>query len=206
MKNEPAAKAEKKLTSHEFWMLVKQIAELKIRQVQVSRLMGLNQGADFCGSEGNGGFINYEMLSVLEKIKPGSVVVDGDSKTITLIGWDLEQFDNTDNDHSQSQNIHKNAKDMGLSEITTRLSDNPAKIIEMESGLQGVINPLTDAPQGTSERNQRCCCRRVCRKGSRPIDQEHKETTCNEDFVPVIKRKFGDRVFHMLSRLMFWNK
>lgn len=206
MKNEPAAKTEKKLMPHDFWMLVKQIAELKIRQVQVNRLMKLNPSHGPSGVEDDDGFINYEMLSVLEKIKPGSVVVDGGSKTITLIGWDLEQFDNTDNDHGQSQNIHKNAKDMGPSEITTRLSDNPAKIIEMEPGLQGVVNPFTDTPQGAPERNQRCCCRRVCRKGSRPVDQEHKETTCNEDFVPVIKSKFRDRVFHMLSRLMFWNK
>ncbi|HDF2343763.1 TPA: hypothetical protein PC598_003382 [Morganella morganii] len=100
MKNESSAKTENELTPHEFWMLVKQIAELKIRQAQVSRLMKLNPGNGLSAAEDDGGFINYETLSVLEKVKPGSVVVDGDNKTITLIGWDLEQFDNANSDHS----------------------------------------------------------------------------------------------------------
>ncbi|HBN5914565.1 hypothetical protein [Morganella morganii] len=43
MKNEPAAKTEKKLTPHEFWTSVKQIAELQINQAKVNRLMGLDQ-------------------------------------------------------------------------------------------------------------------------------------------------------------------
>lgn len=99
MKNESAAKTEKKLTPHDFWMLVKQIAELKIRQAQVSRLLKLNPGNELSGAEDDGGFINYETLSVLEKIKPGSVVVDEDNKTITLTGWDFELFDSVGNDH-----------------------------------------------------------------------------------------------------------
>lgn len=40
MKNESA---EKKLTPHEFWTSVKQIAELQINQAKVNRLMGSNQ-------------------------------------------------------------------------------------------------------------------------------------------------------------------
>lgn len=43
MKNESAAKTEKKLTPHEFWTSVKQIAELQINQAKVNRLMGLDQ-------------------------------------------------------------------------------------------------------------------------------------------------------------------
>ncbi|HDU8430283.1 hypothetical protein [Morganella morganii] len=40
MKNESA---EKKLTPHEFWTSVKQIAELQIKQAKVNRLMGLDR-------------------------------------------------------------------------------------------------------------------------------------------------------------------
>lgn len=43
MKNEPVAKTEKKLTPHEFWTSVKQIAELQIKQAKVNRLMGFDQ-------------------------------------------------------------------------------------------------------------------------------------------------------------------
>ena len=206
MKNQSLKKTEKKLTPHEFWTSVKMLAELKINQAKVNSLMGSGRDNEFSGASVGSRLIDREAISVLEEIIPGSVVIDDDNKTITLIGWDLEQFDNSDNDHCQAQNIHKDTKETWLSEVTAGLSSNPTKIIKVEPGLQGVINPFADTPQSTPERNQcRCGCR-VSRESSGPVNQEHKESTRNEDLVPVIKRKFGDRVFHMLSRLMFWNK
>lgn len=51
--------------------------------------------------------IDLDALRELEKIKPGSVIVDDESKTVTLIGWNLEQFDYTDRDHCHAQDNHK---------------------------------------------------------------------------------------------------
>lgn len=150
--------------------------------------------------------INLDALRALEKIKPGSVIVDDKSKTVTLIGWNLEQFNHANRDHCYAQDIHEDAKEVRASKVSAESADDAAKIIEVEPGLQRVINPLTDTPQSAPERNQCSCGCRVGRKNPRPVDQKHKEPASYEDFIPVIKRKIGDRVFHVLSRLIFWQR
>lgn len=150
--------------------------------------------------------IDLDALRALEKIKPGSVIVDDESKTVTLIGWNLEQFDYADRDHCYAQDIHEDAKEVRAPKVSAGSTDDASEAIVVKSGLEGMVNPLTDPPQSTPERNQCSCGCRVGRKNSRPVDQKHKKPASYEDFIPVIKRKIGDRVFHVLSRLIFWQR
>lgn len=147
------------------------------------------------------------MLVDLERKFPGSVVIDqATGGGVSLIGWSLEQFNNSKDDKCATDNIEGNPGQADFSGVTGQLPGWAAKNSGDQYLLVGVVNPFADSPQSATKGNESSSSCRVCSKNSGSIDQENKESASNKHFVPVVKSKFGDRVFHVLSRLMFWKE
>lgn len=144
------------------------------------------------------------VLCGLDRQYPGSVVIDGATGSVTLTGWRLEQFNDPESDKDASNNIKRDSCGLRRS----RVSGDLTAITESAGNqdlLVGVVNPLSDTPQSTAERDKSGCSGWVCTEQPGSVNQEHKESTSDKNFVPVVKRKFSDRVFHILSHLMFWS-
>lgn len=145
-------------------------------------------------------------LDNLEFRFPGSVVIDEKTGAITLIGWRLEQFNDPENDKAAADNIKCDSRRLCCSRVSGDLAAWSTKGIRDQNFPVGVINPFADAPQSATKGNKTSCRCRVRGQYPSSVNQKHKESTCNKHFVPVVKSKFGDRIFHVLSRLMFWKE
>lgn len=146
------------------------------------------------------------MLVELERKFPGSVYIDQVTGNVSLIGWSLEQFNNSKDDKYATDNIEGYPGQADFSGVTGQLPGWAAKNSGDQYLLVGVVNPFADAPQSATKGNKSSCCCRVRGKYPGSVNQKHKESTCNKHFVPVVKSKFGDRIFYVLSRLMFWKE
>ena len=146
------------------------------------------------------------MLANIERQFPGSVVIDPITGGVSLIGWSLEQFNDAKNDKCATDNIEDHSGNTDLSGITGNLTCWAPKCVGDQHLLVGVINPLANTPQSAAKRNKASSCCRVCSEDPGSIYQEDKESASDKHFVPVVKGKFGDRIFHFLSRLMFWKE
>ncbi|CUR86631.1 hypothetical protein EWG32_22670 [Salmonella enterica subsp. enterica serovar Weltevreden] len=146
------------------------------------------------------------MLVDLERKFPGSVVIDPATGGVSLIGWSLEQFNNSKDDKCATDNIEGNSSQADFSGVTGQLPGWSAKNSGDQYLLVGVVNPFADSPQSATKGNESSTCCRVCSEDPGSIHQEDKESASNKHFVPVVKSKLGDRVFHVLSRLMFWKE
>lgn len=145
-----------------------------------------------------------KVLDSLEHRYPGSVALDESTGTATLTGWVLEQFNDTQGDENGADNIECDPRRACRSRVSGDLTTGATKDAGNQDFLVRVIDPLTNTPQSTAERDKSGCGGWVCTEQPGSVNQEHKESACNKYFVPVVKRKFSDRVFHVLSRLMFW--
>lgn len=143
------------------------------------------------------------VLGNLESQYPGSVVIDETTGSVTLIGWHQEQFNDPESDKNATDNIKRDSCGLRRSRVSGDLTARTENAGNQDL-LVGMVNPFSDTPQGATEGNKPCRCSRICGQDSGSVNQKHKESACNKYFVPVVKRKFGDRVFHVLSRLMFW--
>lgn len=142
-------------------------------------------------------------LSELEREFPGSVIINESTGSITLVGWTLEQLDDAENDEGGSCQVKGDAERFGLSRMSGKLSVGAVKGIEQKSLLVRMIDPLTNTPENATKRSECRSCSRVCLEDSGAVQEKHKCPSHDQDFVPVIKGKFGQRVFHYLSRLFF---
>ena len=153
-------------------------------------------------------YSNHEALRMilveLERKFPGSVDIDQVTGNVSLIGWSLEQFNNSKDDKCATYNIEGNPGQADFSGVTGQLPGWSAKNSGDQYLLVGVVNPFADSPQSATKGNESSTCCRVCSEDPGSIHQEDKESASNKHFVPVVKRKFSDRVFHILSHLMFW--
>lgn len=145
------------------------------------------------------------VLCDLDRQYPGSVVIDEATGSVTLIGWRLEQFNDPESDKDATNNIKRDSCGLRRSRVSGDLTAR-AENAGNQNLLVGVVNPLSDTPQSTAERDKSGCSGWVCTEQPGSVNQEHKESASNKHFVPVVKRKLGDRVFHVLSRLMFWKE
>jgi hypothetical protein len=147
------------------------------------------------------------LLAVLDNLEhkyPGSVVIDETTGAITLIGWRLEQFNYAQDDKSAADNIKGDSRGLYRSRVSGDLTAGATKGTRNQHLSVRMVNPLTDTPKGAAKGNKPRRCRRVCSQDSGSVNQKNKESTSNEHFIPVVKRQFRYRVFHVLSRLMFW--
>ncbi|CAH6600393.1 hypothetical protein AI2935V1_3218 [Citrobacter freundii] len=155
-------------------------------------------------------YSNHEALRMilveLERKFPGSVDIDHVTGNVSLIGWSLEQFNNSKDDKCATYNIEGNPGQADFSGVTGQLPGWAAKNSGDQYLLVGVVNPFADTPQSATKGNKTSCCCRVRGQYPSSVNQKHKESTCDKHLVPVVKSKFGDRVFHILSRLMFWRR
>lgn len=142
-------------------------------------------------------------LCDLERQHPGSVVIDEDTDSVALIGWRLEQFNDPESDKNATNNIKRDSCRLRRSRVSGDLTAR-AENAGNNDLLVGMVNPLTNPPQSTAERDKSGCGGWVRTEQPGSVNQEHKESTSDKHFVPVVKRKFSDRVFHVLSRLIFW--
>ncbi|SUX99636.1 Uncharacterised protein [Citrobacter youngae] len=143
------------------------------------------------------------VLCDLDRQYPGSVVIDEATGSVTLIGWRLEQFNDPENDKDATNNIKRDSCGLRRSRVSGDLTAR-AENAGNQNLLVGVVNPFADSPQSATKGNESSTCCRVCSEDPGSIHQEDKESASNKHFVPVVKRKFSDRVFHILSHLMFW--
>lgn len=143
------------------------------------------------------------VLCDLDRQYPGSVVIDEATGSVTLIGWHLEQFNDPDSDKDAANNIKRDSCGLRRSRVSGDLTARAENAGNQDLPV-GVANPLPDTPQSTAERDKSGCSGWVCTEQPGSVNQEHKESTSDKNFVPVVKCKFSDRVFHILSHLMFW--
>lgn len=146
------------------------------------------------------------VLADLERKFPGSVVIDPITDAVSLVGWSLEQFNDPKNDKNPADGVEGIASSVCLPGVARQFSGRAAKNSGDQYLLVGVVNPLTNTPQSTAERDKSGCGGWVRTEQPGSVNQEHKESTCDKHLVPVVKSKFSDRVFHILSRLMFWRR
>lgn len=144
------------------------------------------------------------ILVELERKFPGSVDIDQVTGNVSLIGWSLEQFNNSKDDKCATYNIEGNPGQADFSGVTGQLPGWATKNTVDQYLLVGMVNPFADAPQSATKGNKSSGSSWVCGEDSGSIHQEDKESASNKHFVPVVKSKPGNRVFHILSRLMFW--
>lgn len=134
--------------------------------------------------------IDQNALKEMERIKPGSVIISEDEKTITLIGWELNQHHDSSCDHEKPQNIQNSAEDTCFSRSSSHFPHNSTKVIKVKNGLKWMIYPFTNPPDSTTQRDNHSCLSGEGCKKSCACKDKHKETTDNQNFIPSIKRKF----------------
>lgn len=80
-------------------------------------------------------------------------------------------------------------------------ADNAARevgVIRKQSCLQGMVDPLAETNKEATERHERGWGGWKFWKQSGAGKDEDESAKAHNDFVPVVKRKLGERVFHWL--------
>lgn len=104
---------------------------------------------------------------------------------------------NRDNDHAHDNEKHANRP------VSTRVSfaHKCWMIIRARnySCLQWMIDPFAKSDKEASDRNERC--RRSWKLWQKTCsgEQKNRNASGHDNFVPVVKRKLGERVLHWLS-------
>lgn len=143
----------------------------------------------------------YEnMFTELEREVPGSVIRGADG-SITLIGWHLEELDDSEDDQRKADHIEYVAHRVGFAGIALNLPLRPIKRIKHQLLPVRVIQPLSKTPEEDTGRNAGCCCSWICGKQPSPIEEKNKRSNDNHHFVPVIKSNFCQGVLHFFTRL-----
>lgn len=143
----------------------------------------------------------YEnMFTELEREVPGSVIREADG-SITLIGWHLEELDDSEDDQRKPDHIEYVAHRVGFAGVALNLPLRPIKRVKHQLLSVRVIDPFTKTPEEDAGRNTRGCCCGV--GGKQPGSVKEKNKCSNDDYhlVPVIKSKFSQRVLHFFTRL-----
>ncbi|TKI02411.1 hypothetical protein [Martelella alba] len=145
--------------------------------------------------------INKTLLTELERLSPGSVLVDEETGEIVLIGWRLEQFVNPSRDQDSPQNIEANTCKCKGAQVPGDFSSRPAKGIKHESLSIWMINPLTQTPKEATKggKSDRGCG--IYRKKTPAINNEYNNSNNNQDLVPVIKNQLRQRVVHFFTHI-----
>ncbi|CQR09417.1 Uncharacterised protein [Yersinia enterocolitica] len=142
-----------------------------------------------------------EFLKELERLSPGSVRVNEKTGVVTLIGWRSEQFIDAESDESKATNIKNNTCEPCIAPVSRNFCADSTSGIENKLFLVGMIDPFANTPENTTERNKCSCGCGISFKHSGAIKHEHEGTSSNQYLVPVVKSKFRQRVFHLISRL-----
>lgn len=117
-------------------------------------------------------------------------------------GCDLQKFYQSEQDESESGNIKQNADASGFSSMSADFPVRPVEIIEHERFLVGMVDPFANSPEEKTGRDKGRWFGRVGRQQSGSVDEKYECTSCDKDFVPRIKGKFRQRIFHFLFRLL----
>lgn len=141
-------------------------------------------------------------FSELEKMAPGSVHVSKDGRSVTLIGWDLEEFDDSEHHQCETNDIECNSERICVPWAPRNLPVRSIKGVKNEHFLIRVIHPFPKPPEKCASRNAGCCGGRIRRKKACAIQEKNKGSYDDYHLVPVVKGKLSQRVLHFVNRLI----
>ncbi|HBM2903225.1 TPA: hypothetical protein LVL13_004482 [Klebsiella oxytoca] len=140
------------------------------------------------------------LFQVLENLAPSSVKHSHDGRTVILIGWHLEEFNQPSNDQYESNQIKDIPNKTGVPWMPRYLASRTVKGIQGQHLLIRVIHPFAKTPKEKSRGYETCDCCGVRGKEPGAVEKKNKSAYQDHNFVPVIQGKFGERVLHFLSR------
>lgn len=84
------------------------------------------------------------LFSELEKMAPGSVQVSKDGRSVTLIGWHLEKFDDSEHHKCETNNVECNSERFCVPWASRKLPVRAIKRVKNEHFLIRVIYPFPE--------------------------------------------------------------
>ncbi|HHT0177667.1 TPA: hypothetical protein ACTW36_005323 [Klebsiella michiganensis] len=144
--------------------------------------------------------MNYEFFERLNRLIPGSVKIDRENSTVTLTGWNLEEFNNTNQKQDGTKQVEEKASAFNRSPLEGEDSF-PKHIFLVNGGCRWVINPLTNSNSDTPECNQSCCSCGVSREHPCSSEKEDKASESDKNLVPGVENKLRQRVLQFFRFL-----
>lgn len=142
------------------------------------------------------------LFSELEKKAPGSVQVSKDGRSVTLIGWHLEKFDDSEHHKCETNNVECNSERFCVPWASRKLPIRAIKRVKNEHFLIRVIYPFPKPPKKCAGRNARCCSGRISRKKACSIQEKNKGSYDDYHLVPVVQGKLSQRILHFVNHLI----
>lgn len=147
--------------------------------------------------------IDVEEIKRLQALNPETVSLDEMNRVVTLVGWTLlEKLPDTHCDESEGKDIEHDADSLGVSGVARNGGSNPTESVVSKHLLVGVVNPLTNAPEEDTKRNESGRASRVGRQHTSTVQQKNECSSDNQNLVPVVEGQFRQRVIHFMHRLL----
>jgi len=140
--------------------------------------------------------MNYEFFERLNRQVPGSVKIDRDNSTVTLIGWTLEEFNEPGQKQNSAKQIEETTSGFNCSHPESENSF-PKHIFLVDGRFKRVINPLSYSDRDTSKCDEACCLSRVSGKQACASEKENEAAEGDKNLVPVVKSKLRKWILHV---------
>ncbi|MGP3228894.1 hypothetical protein ACTVPV_04710 [Serratia bockelmannii] len=144
--------------------------------------------------------MNYEFFERLNRLIPGSVSIDRENSTVTLVGWKLEEFYSSGQKQSGSDHVEEETG--GFKGSLPESEDSfPKHIFLVDGRFKRVVNPLANTNCHTSKCHKASSSSWISRKHPGASEEEDKTSEGDKDFVPSVKsklRKWVLQVFRFL--------
>ncbi|NIC29327.1 hypothetical protein [Serratia plymuthica] len=145
--------------------------------------------------------LNRKNFEQFEKASPGSVILDDEAGTVTLIGWQLEKFEDTGTYEEKANNIECNSNGFDASGVSGNLPVGLIEIVEQKLLLVGVVNPFTNSPEKDTCREHCSHCSGIGGQETTSIEEKHEGASNNQHLIPVVKGQLRQRIIHLFHRV-----